>query len=65
MVLLAEYRDARRDEDRARARRALALRAMVADGLSQREIAEQLGVSQSAVSQQLKNASCLIGRAHV
>jgi hypothetical protein len=41
MVLLAEYRDARRDEDRARARRALALRAMVVDGLSQREIAEQ------------------------
>ncbi|WP_430867192.1 nucleotidyltransferase domain-containing protein [Demequina aurantiaca] len=61
MTLLAEYQYARSDEDRARARRALALRAMVADGMSQREIAEQLGVSQSAVSQQLKNAPNLDG----
>lgn len=40
----------------ARLRRALALRAMVASGMTQRQIAEDLGVSQSAVSQQLKAA---------
>jgi len=56
MKLLAEYRDARRDEDVARLRRVLALRAMVATGMSQREIAEGLGISQPAVSQQLKFA---------
>lgn len=54
MTLLAEYRDARRDEDVARLRRVLALRAMVASGMSQRQIADALGVSQPAVSQQLK-----------
>ncbi len=56
MALVAEYRDARRDEDIARLRRVLALRAMVATGMSQREIAAALGVSQPAVSQQLKAA---------
>jgi predicted nucleotidyltransferase len=56
MTLMAEYRDARRDEEVARLRRALALRAMVATGMSQRQIAEALGVSQPAVSQQLKSA---------
>lgn len=56
MTLVAEYRDARRDEELARLRRALALRAMVATGLSQRQIAEALGVSQPAVSQQLRSA---------
>lgn len=56
MTLLAEYRDARRHEDVARLRRVLALRAMVATGMSQRQIAEALGVSQPAVSQQLKFA---------
>ena len=56
MGLLAVYRDARRDEDVARLRRALALRAMVATGKSQRDIAEALGISQPAVSQQLKFA---------
>lgn len=56
MTLLAEYRDARRDEDLARLRRAVALRAMVAAGMSQRQIAETLGISQPAVSQQLKFA---------
>jgi uncharacterized protein len=35
MTLLAEYRDARRDEDVARLRRVIALRAMVATGMSQ------------------------------
>lgn len=56
MSLLAEYRAARRDEDVARLRRVLALRAMVATGMTQRQVAEALGVSQPAVSQQLKVA---------
>ena len=56
MTLLAVYRDARRDEDVARLRRVLALRAMVASGLSQRQIGEDLGITQPAVSQQLKFA---------
>ncbi|MDQ3423722.1 MAG: hypothetical protein M3510_10170 [Actinomycetota bacterium] len=51
MTLLAEYRGARRDEEVARLRRAIALRAMVSEGMSQLEIAELLGVSQPAVSQ--------------
>lgn len=54
MALLAEYRGARRDEDLARLRRVLALRAMVATGASQRQIADALGITQPAVSQQLK-----------
>lgn len=56
MTLLAEYRCARRDEDVARLRRVLALRAMVATGMSQRQIANALAISQPAVSQQLKFA---------
>ena len=56
MTLLAEYQAARREEDIARLRRLLVLRAMVATGMSQREIASALGVSQPAVSQQLKAA---------
>ena len=56
MNLLAEYREARHDEDVARLQRVLALRAMAATGMSQREIAAALGVSQPAVSQQLKAA---------
>ncbi|MGB5935286.1 MAG: nucleotidyltransferase domain-containing protein [Ornithinimicrobium sp.] len=54
MTLLAEYLDARRDEDVTRLRRVLALRAMVASGMSQRQVADALGVTQPAVSQQLK-----------
>ena len=54
MSLVVEYRDARSQEDFARLRRLLALRALVATGSSQREIASALGVSQPAVSQQLK-----------
>ncbi len=54
MGLVGEYRDARSQEESARLRRLLALRAMVATGSSQREIASALGVSQPAVSQQLK-----------
>lgn len=56
MALLAEYRAARHAEDVARLRRALALRAMVASGMSQRQIADELGISQPAVSQQLRAA---------
>src|SRR4051794_15321959 len=56
MTLLTEYRDAQREEGLARLRRALALRAMVATGMSQRQVAEALGISQPAVSQQLKFA---------
>lgn len=56
MGLLAEYRDAKRDEQIARLRRVLALRAMAATGMSQRQIAGALGVTQPAVSQQLKFA---------
>ena len=56
MNLLAEYRKARHDEDVARLQRVLALRAMAATGMSQREITAALGVSQPAVSQQLKAA---------
>lgn len=61
MALVAEYRDARRDEDVARLRRVLALRAMVASGMSQRQIADALGVSQPAVSQQLRSGPELSG----
>jgi predicted nucleotidyltransferase len=59
MTLLAEYRDARRGEDIARLRRVIALRAMVATGMSQREVAEAVGISQPAVSQQLRFAPVL------
>ncbi|CAN5218933.1 hypothetical protein BH09ACT6_BH09ACT6_15510 [soil metagenome] len=54
MSLTEEYRNARHVESVGRLRRALALRAMIAEGLSQREVASSLGISQSAVSQQLK-----------
>ncbi len=56
MVLAAEYFGARHTEDVARLRRVLALRAMAASGMRQREIAGALGISQPAVSQQLKAA---------
>ncbi len=56
MTLVMEYRDARREEDVARLRRVLALRAMVATGMSQRQIAAAVGITQPAVSQQLKFA---------
>lgn len=61
MTFLDQYRDARRDENVARLRRVLALRAMVAMGMSQRQIAESLGITQPAVSQQLKFAPELNG----
>lgn len=59
MALVAEYVAARRDEECARLRRVVALRAMVATGMSQRQVAAALGVSQPAVSQQLKASSDL------
>jgi predicted nucleotidyltransferase len=56
MAMVAEYRAARHAEEIARLRRALALRAMTATGMSQREIAAVLNISQPAVSQQMKAA---------
>lgn len=61
MEMLSEYREARRAEDVARLRRILALRAMAASGMSQRQIADGVGISQPAVSQQLKHAPELDG----
>ena len=57
MSLIDDYSQARRDELAARIRRVLTLRAMIASGLTQREIAEQLGITQPAVSQQLHATS--------
>ncbi len=54
MSLVAEFCAARRDEDMSRVRRVLTLRAMVASGMSQRQIADALGISQPAISQQLR-----------
>jgi len=48
----------------ARLRRVPALRAMLAAGKSQRETAQELGVSQPAVSQQLKSAPKLDNDIH-
>lgn len=56
MNLVDEYFEARRGEDLARMRRSIALRAMLASGMSQRQVADELGVSQPAVSQQLRSA---------
>lgn len=57
MDLLEVYQDARCDEVMARARRLLALRAMIAGEVSQRAVAATLGVTQPAVSQQLKSSA--------
>jgi predicted nucleotidyltransferase len=59
MMLFAEYQEAQREAELARLRRLLALRAMVATGMRQRQIAEALGISQPAVSQQLHSAEAL------
>lgn len=61
-TLVAAYWAARREEGVARLRPALVLRAMVASGITQRQIAEELGVSQPAVSQQ--KAARDLGSAH-
>jgi len=54
MTLFAVYRSACSAEAVARLRRVLALRAMLASGATQRQVAEAIGISQPAVSQQLK-----------
>lgn len=59
MQLLAEYQEAQREAELARLRRLLALRAMVATGMRQRQIADALGISQPAVSQQLQSSEAL------
>lgn len=64
MTLMVEYAAARDAEGLARLRRGLALRAMVASGLTQRRIAEELEVTQPAVSQQLRAADSAIAEAH-
>jgi len=56
MGLVLDYQNARRSEIVSRLRRVMALRAMLAGGSSQREVAESVGVSQPAVSQQLRSA---------
>lgn len=56
MSLVDEYQLARHQEESIRLRRVLALRAMGASGMSQRQIAEAVGITQPAVSQQLKSA---------
>ena len=56
MSLVLDYRDARRSERVSRLRRVIALRAMLASGKSQREVAASVGLSQPAVSQQLRFA---------
>jgi len=54
MSVLEQYLQARLDEEEARIRRMVALRALLASGATQRSIAAALGVSQPAVSQQVK-----------
>lgn len=54
MSMLVEYQQARQAESMARLRRVLSLRAMLATGPSQRAVASELGITQPAVSQQLK-----------
>lgn len=53
MSVVEEYLAAQLLEGSARLRRQVALRAMAASGMTQRQIAEALGVTQPAVSQQL------------
>lgn len=64
MDLVHEYRQAQRGEELARLRRAIALRALVAMGMTQREVAMELGISQPAVSQQLTSSADLTKEVH-
>jgi len=57
MELLDEYRSACTAEAVARLRRVLVLRAMLAMGDTQRQVAKTVSISQPAVSQQLKAAA--------
>ncbi len=59
MKLIEQYEDAAQLELIARTRRVVALRAMRAMGMTQRDIATALGISQPAVSQQLTAARSL------
>ena len=52
--MVGEYHSACAAEAVARLRRVLTLRAMLACGATQRQVAEAVGISQPAVSQQLK-----------
>lgn len=53
MPLPLEYERAVRDGELARLHRVLAVRAMLAEGESQREVAKRLGVTQPAISYQV------------
>lgn len=53
MTLVFEYEQATRDAELARLRRVLAVRALLAEGESQREIAQRLKVTQPAISYQV------------
>lgn len=53
MTFVAEYDRAVHDAELARLRRVLALRAMVVEGASQRQVATRLGVTQPAISYQV------------
>jgi len=53
MTLEIEYQSALREAELARLHRVLALRAMLSEGESQRDIAKRLGVTQPAVSYQV------------
>lgn len=53
MTLALEYERANRDAELARIRRVFALRAMLAEGESQREVAARFGVTQPAISYQV------------
>ncbi|HTL42515.1 MAG TPA: nucleotidyltransferase domain-containing protein [Pseudolysinimonas sp.] len=53
MTLMLEYERATRDAELARLRRVLAVRAMLVEGESQRDIARRLGVTQPAISYQV------------
>lgn len=55
MTLAIEYEQATRDAELARLRRVLAVRAMLTEGASQREVAKLLGVTQPAISYQVAN----------
>lgn len=51
MVFRLDFEEATRDAERARLRRVLAIRAMLVDGMTQVEVARELGMTQPAVSQ--------------
>ena len=53
MDLVFEYEQAMRETERARLRRVLAVRGMLAEGQTQQEVAARLGVTQPAISYQV------------